>query len=61
MRIEMFSRRWAYFGGLKWFFRIRAANGEVIAQSEAYSRKIDAMSTVRLLRAQLPTAEIVDA
>lgn len=57
MKIELFR------GGLlkrKWYFRVRAANGEPIAQSEGYSNRADMMSTVRLLRAQLAKAEICD-
>jgi uncharacterized protein YegP (UPF0339 family) len=32
-----------------WFFRLVAANGEIIAQSEAYTRKASRDRTVRLL------------
>jgi uncharacterized protein YegP (UPF0339 family) len=60
MKIEIYCRK-RFVKGPLWFFRVRAANGEIIAQSEGYSRRIDAMSTIRLLRAQLANAEIVDA
>lgn len=60
MKVEIFSRK-KLLGSPKWYFRVIAGNGEVVAQSEGYSRRIDAMSTIRLIRSQLPSAEIVDA
>jgi len=33
----------------EWRFRIRARNGEIIAQSEGYKAKADAIDTARLL------------
>ncbi len=59
MKIEMFSRR-NLIGRKKWYFRIRAGNGEVVAQSEAYSRRIDAMGTVQAIRQDVGTAEVVE-
>lgn len=56
MRIEMFSR--LGLRGKKWYFRVRAANGEIIAQSEAYSRRIDARSTAERMRDNLAKASI---
>jgi uncharacterized protein YegP (UPF0339 family) len=32
-----------------WRFRIKAANGEIITQSEAYSRRVDAVKTLENL------------
>lgn len=59
MRIEIFRRLTLF--GVRWFFRIIAANGESVAQSEGYSRKIDCRGTANLLKNGLGRAEIVDA
>lgn len=59
MKIELFSRRG--LKGRRWYFRVRATNGEPIAQSEGYHNRADAMSTIRLLRGGLAKAEVVDA
>jgi uncharacterized protein YegP (UPF0339 family) len=59
MRIELFSRK-RLVGRPRWFFRIRAGNGEIVAQSEGYSRRIDARGTADALKAGLANAEIVD-
>lgn len=59
MKIETFARRGLL--GRKWYFRITATNGKTIAQSEAYSRRIDAVETAHSLRANLGKAEICDA
>jgi uncharacterized protein YegP (UPF0339 family) len=58
MRIELFSRKRLLKRPL-WYFRIRAANGELIAQSEGYSRKIDALGTANLLKNGAAGADIV--
>lgn len=60
MTIELFSRK-RLIGRPKWFFRIVARNGETVAQSEAYSRRIDAMDTAHMLKEQIPSARVVDA
>ena len=39
---------WPY-GLPEWRFRIKARNGEVVAQSEGYHNKQDAIDTARLL------------
>ena len=49
MRIEIFAR-WT-LRGRRWFFRIMAANGEAVAQSEAYHNRGDAWETARSIRA----------
>lgn len=59
MKIEVFSRRG--LRGKRWYFRVRAGNGEIVAQSEGYSRRIDAIGTVHALRSAIPQAEIIDA
>jgi uncharacterized protein YegP (UPF0339 family) len=60
MKIEIFSRRRLVRGPL-WYFRVVARNGEIIAQSEAYSRRIDAMDTAHHLKEALGKATVVDA
>lgn len=59
LRIEIFPRRGLL--GKRWYFRVRAANGEPIAQSEAYHNRADAKATAMLLRAAMPDAEIYGA
>jgi uncharacterized protein YegP (UPF0339 family) len=62
MRIRLFSRRPLLFGRPKWHFRILASNGEIIAASEEYSRRIDAKATAESLRDNLGNAgEVRDA
>jgi uncharacterized protein YegP (UPF0339 family) len=48
MKFELFSRRG--LRGKRWYFRIRAANGEPIAQSEAYVHKDSAIRTIELIK-----------
>lgn len=43
MRFEIFSRR-GWFG-TKWYWRLRARNGEIVAQSQAYTRRASARAT----------------
>ena len=59
MKIEVFSRRG--LRGRRHYFRVRADNGEPIAQSEGYRNRAGCMATVRLLRAGVAKAEICDA
>lgn len=61
LTIEIFNRR----SGKKdkptqTYFRIKAGNGEIIAQSEGYSRKVYCLDTVELLRTALADAPVVD-
>jgi uncharacterized protein YegP (UPF0339 family) len=60
MKIEIFSRQ-RFVRGPLWYFRIRAKNGEIVAQSEGYSRRIDAMDTAHHLKEALGKAAVVDA
>jgi uncharacterized protein YegP (UPF0339 family) len=56
-RIEIFSR------GLivkRFYFRIRATNTQVVAQSQGYSRKIDCIQSAAHLRANLIEAPFFD-
>ena len=41
-----------------WRFRLRARNGEIIASSEAYARKIDCRSTVEAIIDALGKSDI---
>ncbi len=58
MTIEVFpTRNW--IGKRRWFFTIKAKNGEPIAQSEAYQNRADCMATAMSLRAGLFDAKVV--
>jgi uncharacterized protein YegP (UPF0339 family) len=58
MKIIIFSRR-NWLGKLRWYFTIKGANGEPVAQSESYNRKADAVTTAYSLRAKMFDARIV--
>lgn len=45
----------------QWYFNIRAANHEVIATSEGYHNKQDAVSTINVIRRGAAIAGIFDA
>lgn len=47
LKIETFDRRTLW--GRRYFFRIKAANGEVIAQSEGYRNRLDRDGATDLL------------
>jgi uncharacterized protein YegP (UPF0339 family) len=49
-RLTLFGRRW--------FFRILAANGEPIAQSEGYRRKADCLHAAGLIINEAHTADL---
>lgn len=60
LTIEIFNRR----SGKKnkptqTYFRIKAGNGEIIAQSEGYNRERDCLDTVKRLQEDLFRAEVV--
>jgi uncharacterized protein YegP (UPF0339 family) len=59
VKIEIFSRR-SLVGRKRWYFRVRAGNGEPIAQSEGYSRRVDAVGTAHLLKTGLANAEVCE-
>lgn len=42
----------------QWRFRVVAANGEIVAQSEAYTRKHGAVRGARRLKAVIAAAEV---
>lgn len=60
MKIEIFSRR-TLFSVKRWYFRVRANNGQIVAQSEGYSRRVDAVSTAWSLKNSISIAEVYDA
>jgi uncharacterized protein YegP (UPF0339 family) len=54
---EIFSRRGLF--GKRWYFRVRAdSNGQIIAQSEGYSRRVDCIQTAYSLRNNVK--EVID-
>jgi uncharacterized protein YegP (UPF0339 family) len=56
-RIEVFK------AGLlrrQWAFRFVADNGEIVAQSEMYRRKMDAENAARLLRDDFKNVDILE-
>jgi len=57
MGIELFKRK-PLIGRPRWYFRVVARNGETIAQSEGYSRRMDCMATAELLRDKASEADI---
>lgn len=57
LKIVVFRRLTLW--GPRWFFTIRAANGEKIAQSEGYTRREDCEATASLFRDR--DFEIVEA
>lgn len=59
MKIVLFSRK-RLLGRPKWYFRIVARNGETVAQSEGYSRRIDAMDTAHHIKESIGKATVVD-
>jgi uncharacterized protein YegP (UPF0339 family) len=58
MRIELFSRK-RLIGRPRWYFRVVAINGQIVAQSEAYSRRLDAKATALSLKRNIGDVEIV--
>jgi uncharacterized protein YegP (UPF0339 family) len=58
MKIEIFPR--ATWRGKRWYFRVRASNGEIVAQSEGYQNRADCWSTAQLLRDDLVCAQILE-
>jgi len=44
-------RRRLTIRGFKWSWNLKARNGEIIAQGESYSRRIDAVRAIELVQA----------
>lgn len=49
MRFQVYTSLTLF--GRRWFWRLRARNGEIIAQGESYRRRVDAVHAVGLVRA----------
>lgn len=60
MRIEIFPRR-TLLGQKRWYFRVKANNGEIIATSEGYHNLADARKTAHLLRDGMGQAQLFGA
>lgn len=60
MRYQL--RRRLTLRGHRWFWHLRAGNGEIVAQghTRGYSRRIDAVATVELVRASGPANSIIE-
>lgn len=56
--IEIYSR--ITLRGRRTYFRIKARNGKIIAQSEGYANRADCLQTVHLIQAGARSATIVD-
>ena len=59
-RIEFFSRKRRKSPERNYYFRFRAANGQIIAQSQGYSRAIDRAATAFRLRERAIEARVYD-
>lgn len=57
MRFQLYRR--LTLRGYRWYWRLRAANHEIIAQSEGYARKADALVSIELVR-DLPATTPVE-
>ena len=51
--------KFVVFKGFDWYFRLVAANGEVILQSEGYTRRVDCVDTIQTIQEIAPGAKIV--
>lgn len=49
LTIEIFSVKLGKDGFTQWYFHIKSANGQIIAQSEGYKRRASCANTVRML------------
>lgn len=56
MRFELFSRITLF--GKRYYWRLKAKNNRVIAQSEGYRNKVDALSTVHEIRRNSAYAQV---
>jgi uncharacterized protein YegP (UPF0339 family) len=60
MRIHIFSRLSFRTFRTQWYFRVVAANGKTVAQSEGYKNKTDVYHIIVALKSDLKNAEIVE-
>lgn len=44
--------------GRRWYWHLKARNGEIVAQSEAYRNRADALKTIELIRTKAADAAI---
>ena len=51
LKFEMYDR--LTLMGRRYFFRVKGGNGEIVVQSEGYTRRESAMHTIQLLRQNL--------
>lgn len=58
MKFELF-KKWG-LRGPRWYWRLKAGNGEIIAQSEGYKNQIDAIHTMELIKRNVSRAEVVE-
>lgn len=42
-----------------WYFRLKASNGEIVAQSEGYVNESDCLNTINKIKAGASTATVV--
>lgn len=54
-KFELFKGR-----GKKWFFRLKATNGKIIAQSEGYNKRGSALNGIQSVRKNAAKAELVE-
>jgi uncharacterized protein YegP (UPF0339 family) len=59
LKIEIFPRRGVF--GKRWYFRVKAKNGEIVATSEGYHNRADCKATATLLRDELGASSIFGA
>ena len=43
-----------------WYFNIKAGNGKIIAASEGYSKKYNALKTIHSLKLGIPLAKVIE-
>lgn len=48
MKFEVYKKR--TFRGARWFWRLKAGNGETIASGEGYKNKMDCLHCVNLVK-----------
>lgn len=56
MKFEVFPR--ATVRGRRWYWRLVAANGEIIAASQGYRNRVDALHAVDLVRSVGPSTTV---
>lgn len=49
MHFEYYSRYPIFRPGKRWYWRLRAKNGEIIAQGEGYTNRMDCKRAIELI------------